>query len=239
MQSDQSTKKIFGIIGGMGPLASIKFYQDIIKYYQRDLNITDNSKYPYLRITNLPVPDLINDTSRVGITKNMIIKELQELEKIGTTCFIIVCNTVHIFIDEFRNAISSPILSIVEEATKELNQKGSKKVLLLATPTTIHSNIYQDALKNLNVEVIIPNDKDISFLGDIILKSVGNTQTKDDVDYLSNLIQNYIIKNKIDAILLGCTELSFVIDESKIKINIFNAVSILVKRTAEICLKGK
>ena len=227
--SIRNNKKIIGIIGGMGPISSIKFYADIIEYCQVEQGAYENSNYPYLRITNLPVPDLINNTNQMAVTKQMIIDELIELEKTGISYFAIICNTVHMFIEEFRDAVNVPVLSIVEEAVKELKKKDSKKVLLLATPTTLTSKIFQTALETVNIKAIVPNAGEIEFLGKIILKLVANKQTIEDKVMLGDLIRRHIVHHDIDSILLGCTELSFGIDSDDYNIPIYNAVNILVK----------
>ncbi len=226
-------KQIAGIIGGMGPLSSIKFYTDVITYSQDKYHIRKNDEYPHLLISNLPVPDLINDREKEEETKNMIITELKQMEKAGVTFFSIANNTVHLFIEEFRQAVPVPILSIVEETKSEIEKTTTKKLLLLGTPTTIKQRLYQSVFEKTDIQIISPSDEELVFLGKLIPKLVGNTQEKAETEKLNDLIFAY---QNCDAVLLACTELFLAIDEKRQTKPIYDAMTLLTRRTARIAL---
>lgn len=223
-------KKCIGIIGGMGPLSSVKMYGDMIDYCQTKLNIRKNNEYPHILISNLPVPDLISSVARGDITKKMIIQELQRLEVAGVSIFAIACNTVHIYIEEFRKSISHEILSIVEEAVIELKNRKIKKILLLATPTTIKSGLYQTVFAIEGIHSIEPNEAELNFLSNLIPRLIGKTQTIQDLTMFKELIDKYSKKMDIEAVILACTELGFGINPKAHSIPIIDTMEILGKR---------
>lgn len=229
-------KKIIGIIGGMGPLSSVKLYADIISYCQGELNLHKNDQYPHILISNLPVPDLINTTKDGEIAKSMIIKELKKFESIGVTIFAIACNTVHIYIKDFRKNISNQLLSIIEETVIELKQREIKKVFLLATPVTIKSKMYQDEFQKNDIETLEPTPTELKFLGKLIPKLVGKIQTDKEIKRFNNIISNYA-KRDVGAVVLACTELSFGIERNLYKIPVIDTMETLGKRITDKALE--
>jgi aspartate racemase len=229
----QTNSKLIGVIGGMGPLSSVQFYDDLIKYSQKQLGVFYNKDYPHILISNLPVPDLINDTSQNEISRQMVIDEIQMMEVAGAETIALACNTMHLYIDEFQEKANVPVLNILTETAMALQLKGKHKAGILATPTTINHGLYQKALEQKGVGYVIPEEKEIAELGNIILLILGGKNTNLERQKLLEIVKHMVEKG-VDSILLGCTELGIVLKQEDVPVEIVNSITELSHSVAEI-----
>jgi aspartate racemase len=151
--------KIIGILGGMGPEATIDLFARIVKHTHAKKDddhlriiIDNNPKMPsrqdaILKGGESPVPAM-RETAR-------------NLERAGADFIIIGANTPHYFYDEIRNAVRIPFLHIIEEAAKETVKAvpGVRKVGVLATSAAMKTGLYQKCFKKYGIEVLdIPGE---------------------------------------------------------------------------------
>ena len=192
-----------GIIGGLGPLATVKFMEMLekrLKNYNKEYEIT---------IINDPTtPDrtsYILDNNKDNPI-NSILNMVKKLENFNSDILVMPCNTASYFYKEITDNTNLLFINIVKETVDYLNKINIKKVGLLATDGTIKSKIYEDLLNNYNIELIIPNKYDKNIISSIIydgIKSGKNIDLKKFYDVLNDL------KNLgCEKIILGCTELS-------------------------------
>ncbi len=195
-------KKI-GIIGGLGPLATVKF----MELLNEDLkNIQDNVQM--IVINDPTTPDRTNyilDNKNPNPLPN-ILNTVKKLEKCNASIIVMPCNTASYFFEEIVNNTKIPFINIVLETVKYLYAKKIKKVGVLATEGTIKSGIYKDLLQEYNMEYLIPNSFDQKIITKIIYEGVkgGNPiDLKEFYQVVANLK-----KQGAEYIILGCTELS-------------------------------
>ena len=135
-------KKIVGIIGGMGPLATADFFKKIV------LNTKANIDQEHIKVlidNNTDIPDrtsaiIHNDKSPVP----QLVKSAVMLWAMGAQILVMPCNTAHYFYSEVQKSVEIPVLNMIELTCSALVQKGVKRAGLLATEGTIKSKIYQN-----------------------------------------------------------------------------------------------
>ena len=112
----------------------------------------------------------------------------------------IPCNTSCYFHEELQKEINIPINNIIKNTVKYIKEKNIKKVAVLATKGTIKSNLYQKELEKANINYLTPNqDKVMEIIYDYI--KAGKEVTKE-------IFAECTKDVKVDAFILGCTELS-------------------------------
>ena len=90
-----------GVIGGMGPLATVKFYDKIVLNTEAH---NDNEHIDLIVLNHSTMPDRTKCIIENKDTEflNEIKKDLEILERIGIDVVAIPCNTSHYFYDEFK-----------------------------------------------------------------------------------------------------------------------------------------
>lgn len=215
---------IIGIIGGMGPQASCELYRLIISQARHRYGARDNNEYPEVVIDSVPVPDFLADTKKLEEAATMLEDRVKRLTAYGATTITLACNTACILIDRLQKQTDRPIISVVDEVVRAVVGK-STKVLLLASPTSLHLGLYQLALSRYSVSCVVPKRKDIRELEHIIRGVLGEKKR----DFLRrkvvHLAERYV-DDSIDGILLGCTELPLVFP-TQYRIPVHSSLSIL------------
>lgn len=207
--------KTVGIIGGLGPDTTTKFYLQIISAFSRLCAHTR----PQILIYNVPLPIQIEKeaiTEAKGEEKCLpfLIEAAKTLEKGGVDFIVMPCNSLHIFIEEIRRVVKIPVLSIVDETVKFLQSQNCKQVGLLATQITIDRKLYKNKLDAFGIEEIVPSDQDQSKIGQIIYRLVMGNSTGEDKDALDNMINDLICRGA-KTIVLACTDLQLLIPTHK------------------------
>ncbi len=149
-------KRIIGILGGMGPEATVDLFKKIIKATPAE---KDQEHLRSIIVNDPQVPDRTEAILRGGISPIPKLKEdLKILKQAGADFAIMPCNTAHYFIDELRGEGILAIIHMIEETTKYIVEKYPKIqcIGLLATDGTIQSKIYHQWAKRHELELITP-----------------------------------------------------------------------------------
>lgn len=224
--------KTAGVIGGLGPETTAKFYLSLISFCYEKSEVNR----PPILLWNVPMNYQIeNDLITKGTGEERYIPFLTDaakrLEAGGADFIVIPCNTVYIFIKEVRKAVKIPVLSIVEETATFLQDKKITKVGLLATKSAIDKKLYQAKLNKEGVKTIIPDEKDQAFLGKLINRLVLSQKLKADGEKLLEVIDNFK-KKDVKNVILACTDLQL-LAPSHPTLNIYDTMEILLEATVK------
>ncbi|MDP5275483.1 aspartate/glutamate racemase family protein [Chengkuizengella axinellae] len=203
--------KVIGIIGGMGPMATVDLMEKIIantpaKQDQEHIHvIADN---------NSQIPD--RTSAILGRGKDptpWMIQSAQRLQNAGAEILVMACNTAHFFYNAVRSSIHIPILHIPLETAYYLKINHYKSVGLLATDGTIKSKLYQRYFENFEINYI-PTDE---ILQEKVMEGIyevkgGKLETGSQL--LSEAAEQ-LISNGADAIIAGCTEVPLVLHSTE------------------------
>lgn len=228
--------KTVGIIGGLGPETTSKFYLEIIfGCYERN-----KVSRPPILIWNVPLKyeiekDLIVDAKGEERYIPYLIDAAKRLEKGGADFLVMPCNSLHIFIDKIRNSVKVPVLSIVEETVKFLKYKRVSKVGILANATLLKHKLYEDTFKKENIEQIVPEKTDQEKIGILINKLVLNEYSDKDKAELLNIIGRFK-KNDLKSIILACTDLQLLVRHNS-ELMIFDTMKIFAEATVDKILE--
>ena len=215
-----------GVIGGMGPLATVKFYDKIVLNTEA---YNDNEHIDLIVLNHSTMPDRTKCIIENKDTEflNEIKKDLEILERIGIDVVAIPCNTSHYFYDEFKNFTNLKIINMIEETILEIKRRGIKKVAVFGTLGTLNSKVYNKYAKENGIEVKELSLEDKKTVMDIIykIKETNNLESKDFVEILNRYCNDKTIG------IIACTELSLLdIPEN---LNTIDALDVLVNKSIE------
>ena len=138
------------------------------------------------------------------------------------------CNTAHILHPALARISKAEFPSLIQLVTQTVVDKNISKIGLLATPTTIKSNIYQNSLKQIGI-VCCTLSLSLQRETDILIRDIisGHLNKQKNKNKLENLGKTLIRKFQVEGIILGCTELPLLFPINRFKIPIFDSLSIL------------
>jgi aspartate racemase len=225
-------EKIIGILGGMGPEATIDLFQKIVRHSpaKQDQDhlriiIDNNPKIPdrsqaILQKRENPLPEMI------ATAKN--------LERAGANFIIMPCNTAHFFYDELQKQINIPIIHMIKETAIYIHKTfpNIQRISLFATKGTYKTMLYQSFLNKEDIETLIPTQDEQNKIMNIIYGiKAGNRLEVLKKDILE-LAENQIVKNA-QGIIAGCTEIPLILKNGEIDIPIIDPTLVLAQKAIE------
>lgn len=217
--------KIIGIIGGLGPETTAHFCLEIIKQSED----RGASSRPSLLMWNVPLPleiehDLIMHSKGEERYIPLLVEAAQRLENSGADFLVMPCNSLHIFIEQIKDSVSIPMLSIIEIACEHLKEQHVQSVGILATTTTVRAEMFQQALNAMGIESVLPSNSDQKLLSQIILQIIegksGQAERKE--------LEEIILRMGVETVLLACTDLQLLLHKIK-KIQIIDTMHLLAE----------
>ncbi len=218
--------KTIGVLGGLGPQATIDFYSKVLSYCQARIKAHANKGYPEMIIYNCNFPPFSEKDK--SIVNPKLINAAKSLEKAGADFIVMPSVTPHIFYDEIKKNVTIPIVNAVEEIRKNVVKKKSKMVGLLGTTMTIKSNIIQSSLKKYSIKILTLDNIYQNKIEKVIfnvMESKINPKQKNFVIKTVNKLKN----SGASLIILGCTELPVLLGDLAKRKDVLDVTEILAK----------
>jgi aspartate racemase len=200
-------KKILGIIGGMGPEATIDFYNRIVKH------TVASKDQEHIDIVILNHASIIDRTYAIKNNKldellSQMHEDIKILENAKVTSIAIPCNTSHSILDRIQGLTNIPIINMIEETVKSLKNDvlPEDKIGIMATDGTIMLEMYQKECTKYGIKYFVPEEAVQKQVMSIIYDDVKSEGIFDNNKFKEVL--DYFIKNGCKYVILGCTELS-------------------------------
>lgn len=237
MGKNNSNQKIIGVIGGMGPQATVEFYKLLVDKSISKYGAVNNDEFPEILIDSVPVPDFISSIKYLSQARRILIDRVSRMNKYPVSILGIACNTAHILLPDLRKISKAPIVSVAEEIKKFINKNSFQKIGLMATIITYKMRLY-DIINSDGVRLIIPQFQLQEQLERIIrgvIRGEDLATLKKDMEEIS--IQ-FIKENNLDAVILGCTELPLVFPNQQ-RIKVVSSLHILADVLIDHYYEGK
>jgi len=224
---------VIGILGGMGPLATLEFYRRLILLTPAS---RDQDHFRILIDNNPQIPNRTAAILHDGEDPLPFLREsARGLEKAGADFIAVPCNSAHYYLEGVREAVRIPVLNMIEETVSALEERV---VGLLATDGVRHSGLYHRACEAKGIDLLEPTPEDQA----TIMKTIYGIKEgrKKPPDYFEQIkdVVNQLKSRGAGAVIVGCTELSLIPNED-LSIPVYDALGILAQATVEQALAGK
>ncbi len=227
--------KTVGVIGGLGPMATVYFYDMIVRL----TDAKSDQEHIDMIITNrATTPDRTDYI--IGKSPNspvdVLIKDAKKLEQYGTDFLVITCNTAHYFYEQIAGSVNIPVLNITEETVKYAKQKGHKKLGILATTGNMQTKLYQNMCEKYDIDYLVLDNEKQQYIMDIIYKDIKSGKSADMDKF--NIVIQHLKENNCDGAILGCTELSILKNDNDLDNEFYiDSLEILARKTIDLCGK--
>jgi aspartate racemase len=204
--------KTVGIIGGMGPEATVDLMNRVIKATPA----VDDGDHIRMLVDNNPgIPSRIRALIEgTGESPGPCLAEMgRSLEAWGADFLAIPCNTAHYYYEEIAGAVNIPVLNMIELAVERLVREnpGIRRVGLLASPAVLKTELYTRSFLKQGVELIYP----AAGLQDALLAAIRGIKSGSlDKKVISTVqaVSDHLAGRDAQALLIACTELSIIAD---------------------------
>ncbi|MFS1510909.1 aspartate/glutamate racemase family protein [Chengkuizengella sp. SCS-71B] len=229
--------KTIGLLGGLSWESSAIYYKLINERVKEKLGGLHSAKSMLYSVDFQMFKDLQYEGKWEEATTELI-NAAKQLEKGGADFLVICTNTMHKMAPEVQDSISIPLLHIADITGEQIKSAGIKKVGLLATNFTMEHSFYKDKLSNYDLEVLVPSETDRKIVHDTIYNELclGKVDEYSKKQYLD--IIKKLINNGAEGIILGCTEITMLINEEDINVPVFDTTKIHAIKSADYALQS-
>ena len=223
-------ERIIGILGGMGPEATLYLFQKVINNTGA---ARDQDHFRIVIDNNPKIPDRTPAILGQGETPlPAMIVTAKNLEKAGADFITIPCVSAHYFIGELRSVVSVPIVSLIDEVAADIQRRlpKIKRIGLIAPTGTVDAGLFQERFSKMDVEVLVPpretQEKLVmsAIYGDSGIKA-GCISSENKEKILNS--SNEMIERGAEGIIAGCTEVPLVAEQNDIDVPFFDSLDIL------------
>jgi aspartate racemase len=233
----EENERTVGILGGMGPEATVDLMQRIIRLTPA----LDDADHIRCIVDNNPkVPSRIKAIIEGdGEDPGPCMADMgRRLESWGADFLVIACNTAHYYYDAVQHAVRIPVINLIDLVADHVKAQYPEldKIGILASPAVAMTGLYTKRFLRLGIEDVWPDPDHQECLLRVIkaIKS-GNTDSKVRADY-RKVCENLKHKGATTAII-ACTELSTL--GGQLPIDAFDAAEILAMEIVAVAKNRK
>jgi aspartate racemase len=236
LTSQPSHMKIIGLIGGMSWESTMPYYREINQTIRARLGGLHSAKIILYSVDFHEIEQL----QRSGDWKTAgraLAQAAQSLEKAGADFIVIGANTMHKVAPEIAAAVQLPLLHITDCVAEEIKKSGFTKVGLLGTRFTMEQDFYKDRLRDLHgITTVIPNEAQRETVHQIIYEELCLGKVLDASRHEYHGIMADLIAHGAQAIILGCTEITLLVNQDDSSVPLFDTAKIHAQAAAERAL---
>ncbi len=221
-------EKVIGIVGGMGPEATVDLFRKIVEATPAK---RDQEHLRILIDCNPKIPSRPAALLKGGPDPTPLLQETARgLERAGAEVLLVACNTAHLFHDRLVAAVRIPVLHIVDEAVAEAVRRYPRlrSVGILAGGAAIRLRLYQDRLEAKAIRAIIPSEQDQESVISVIY-SVKAGDKGPEVRARIREVAEHLARAGAELLFTGCTELPLVLQDGDVGVPVLDPTEILAR----------
>ena len=224
--------KTIGIMGGMGPAATVDLMSRIISMTDAS---ADQEHIPMIVDSNTRIPDRTEAILGRGESPvPEMLASAKRLEAAGADFIVIACHAAHYYVPEIKDKIGIPVIDMPEETAKLLKMNGVNRAAVLATDGTVRSGLYGAALERFGIQTVYPDDRQqktvMSLVYDYVKKGVTDPADLPREEMTS--IIGDLSSQGAEALLLASTELPIAFSIMGLRSNAFIDPTVVLAKSA-------
>ncbi len=227
-------EKILGVIGGLGPLATAHFMEEVTAMTQAERE----QDHVNMIVYNFPsIPDRTGYILGSNLRSPLpgLLWAGRALCREQVTAIAIPCVTAHFFYEEMSRQLRAPVIHALEETARHLKDQGVSSAGILATEGTIYSGIFTQALSQAGIRPFIPGKEQQENVNHLIYQNIKKGK-RPEMDRFHSVCSQLRGKGA-EVILLGCTELSMIRRQEKLGPGFLDTLQVLARESVLRCGK--
>ena len=222
-------KRVAGVLGGMGPDATVDFMAKVIALTPAG---KDQDHVRMLVDHNPGIPNRQAALLQGGEDPGPMLAAMAAgLEAAGADFLVIPCNTAHAFSDAITAAVGIPLVSIIDLTVDACD--GHDAVGLLATDGCIASRVYQDALAARGIRVVLPEATEMQEIMRLVT-AIKAGDRSEAVAAAMQAVAAALIARGAGAVIAGRTEIPLVLAAGMLEVPLVSSTDVLAAATVDI-----
>lgn len=214
-------KKI-GLVGGISWVSTMDYYKLINEGVNKKLG---GLQFAECLIYSLNFGD-VQEKTWIN-SYDLVLNACLSLKKSGVDAIVLGANTAHMFTDQIEKEIELPLIHIATETAKAITEEKITTIGLLGTSFSMEMDFYKDRLKSFGLNVLIPEKQETrNYVQQVLKEELGRGIINPDSKENYIKIANELIASGAEGIILGCTEIPLLINQSDFSVPVFDTTKI-------------
>ncbi|RBR24280.1 uncharacterized protein FIESC28_02770 [Fusarium coffeatum] len=229
--------KTLGLIGGMSWESTTTYYQEINRRVREVLGGLHSAECVIVSFDFAKI-EALQRAAKWEEAGLLLDDAAKRLARAGADGLVLCTNTMHFVSHGIEAASGLPLIHIVDPTAEAIKKAGYKSVGLLGTRFTMEKEFYKSRLADkFDLNVVIPDDQDRDIVHKIIYEELCNGVIKDDSRKAYQEVIGRLKASGAECLILGCTEIGLLIDETQSELPIFDTARIHAIAAADWAMK--
>ena len=235
--------KVIGIMGGMGPEATIDLYARITEAACARGAARDQD-HPEVVISSVPrTPDRTEAIVADGPSPEPeLIRSARRLEAAGAGLVVIACNAACHFLPAIRGAVGIPVLDMTEIAVRRIRERhpAVRRAGVMATDGTLRSRLYQRRLEEAGLEALVPDRENQRLLMEAVYGAEGikAVSAGGRANEKLEAVAGHLVGAGAQLLIAGCTEIPLALRAGKLDVPLLDPAAELASAALKAAAGG-
>ncbi len=163
-------------------------------------------------------------------------KDARGMEAMGAEAILICANTMHLVAPQVQAAIGIPVIHMLDVTADAMVAAGITRAALLGTGYTMRMPFYRDHMAARGIEVIPPDEPDLTAIHDLIYDELARGIIRDEGRDLVLGVTERLLDRGAQGVIAGCTEIPLVLTANDLDVPYFDTVKLHVDAALKFAL---
>ncbi|WP_294120992.1 amino acid racemase [Sphingomonas sp.] len=225
-----------GIIGGMSWSSTALYYEHINRGISQRLGGLHSAELAIESVDFGPIAAMELAGNWDGIAK-ITVDAARRLEASGAEGIVIACNTVHKSYDAVAANVGIPVLHIADAAADRLVADGRTRVALLGSRFTMTESFVRERIERRGITLAPIDNGWMNEVDRIIFEELAAGRVVRESQRKLKTLITELGKQKVQAVVLGCTELVLAVDARANVLPVYDTTAIHARKAVEWMLE--
>jgi len=228
--------KVIGLIGGMSCESTAHYYKRLNDRVRAHLGGLHSAEILMWSVDFAPVAQMQHE-NRWQEAGAHLARIARRLEQAGAEVLVLATNTMHKVGETIQASTSIPLIHIADATAERIQNAGKRKPALLATRFTMEQDFYTGRLREkFGLDVVVPDEAERALVHQIIYDElcIGRVTEASRQAFVD--VAQRLERRGADSLILGCTEVGMLLDESNAPVPIFDTALIHADAAVDFAL---
>jgi aspartate racemase len=221
-----------GIIGGMSWSSTALYYEHINRLVAQRLGGLHSARLAIENLDLAPIAEMELGGNWDGVTRAML-ESAKRLQASGADGMLIASNTGHKVCESIAPQLGIPILHIGDATADRLLADGRTRVALLGTRFTMAEPFVRSRLESRGISLVPIDSGWMHEVDRIIFEELAAGRVVRDSQRKLKTLITELAKQKVQAVVLGCTELVLAVDVRANVLPVYDSTAIHARAAVE------
>lgn len=228
--------RVIGILGGMSAASTAIYYDRLNACVRARLGGLHSAKCLIWSVDFAEIAQLQSNGQWIEAGR-VLADAAKRLTGAGADAILLATNTMHIIADAVQQAIDVPLIHIADATGARLQAQGMQRPGLMATAFTMEMPFYRDRLRErFGLDVLVPGAADRADTHRIIFDELCKGIVTGASRVRFEAIAERLVAQGADSLILGCTEVCMLLNETNVSVPVFDTGLIHVEAAAAFAL---